>query len=313
MVNGRLAWMLKTIFISGIIVLLNYPIAFSVCHDITPHFTTLITTLLILSVLYGFSTLCGPHHFHAVLIGLLAGNLIALFTWMASFREIVFGIYDPEKLSVFYSLGIFIPATIHFFLSVKQDESQTKTMHITLTSLGSIGLFFYLLIKLVYRQLHEPQTLNFYHFGMGLLIGSLTALIIHIVMNKNILVFQKLTLYLEVMMKPIIAFFLGYLLIMFTFAGIYTIFYFADHTIFTPIKNDVFGEMLFYSFSTITGMTFSAVEPIQPLSFFLSTAEHFLGLVWMTVVFAAALAHLQLPFKRISLQLESLMKNEIDK
>src|SRR3990167_11456922 len=102
MVNGRLIWMLKTILVSGIIVLLNYPIAFSICHDITPHFTTLVTTLLVLSVLYGFSTLCGPHHFHAVLIGLLAGNLIALFTWMISFREIVFGIIDSEKLSAFF-------------------------------------------------------------------------------------------------------------------------------------------------------------------------------------------------------------------
>src|SRR3990167_2373914 len=229
MVNGRLTWMLKTILVSGIIVLLNYPIAYAICHDITPHFTTLISTLLVLSVLYGFSTLCGPHHFHAVLIGLLAGNLIALFTWMVSFREIIFGIYDPEKLSTFYSLGVFIPATIHFFLSAKQDDSHTKTMHIVLTSLGSLSLFYYLLSQLIYRQIHEPQSLNFYHFGVGLLIGSIAAFMIHIVMNKNILVFQKLSLYIEVMVKPIMAFFLGYLLIMFTFSGLYTIFYFANH------------------------------------------------------------------------------------
>ena len=311
--DSRLTWTLKTIFISGLIVLLNYPITYAICHDITAHYTTLITTILIISLLYGFSVLCGPHHFHAVLIGLLAGNLLALLTWIVSFRDIVFHLTDQNKLSVFYSLGVFFPTMFQFFLNFKQDKSDTKKLHIILTSLITGFLFGYLLYKLFHRQFYDLGQNNVYHFLFGFSAGIITALIIRFVMTKNILVFQKLYLYLEVMAKPIVAFFLGYLLIMFTFAGIYTLAYFANNTIFTHLQNDTFGELMFYSFCTMTGMSFSVVEPQHPVTFFLTTVEHFLGLVWMTVVFAAALAHLQLPFRRISQQLESAAPEEENK
>jgi hypothetical protein len=116
--------------------------------------------------------------------------------------------------------------------------------------------------------------------------------------------FQKLSLYLKVMLKPILAFFLGYILIMFTFTGLFTLAYFHDKSIFNHLDHDIFGEMMFYSFSTITSIGFSVIEPQKPLAFFLTSIENFLGLIWMTVVFAAALAHLQAPFRRISHQLD---------
>ena len=307
---SRLTWMLKTIFVSAIIVALNYPIAFAICHDITPHFTTLITTILIISLLYGFSTLCGPHHFHAVLIGLLAGNLIALLTWVVSFRDVIFHLSDLNKLSVFYSLGVFLPTSFQLIMSIKQDKSETAKLHSVLTIAITASLFGYLMFRLLNRVFHDTVAFDFFHFSLGFIVGVITAGIIHFMLSRNILVFQKLSLYLKVMLKPIVAFFLGYLLIMFTFAGIYTLAYFSDNAVFTHLKNDTFGELMFYSFSTITGMSFSVVEPQNPIAFFLTTAEHFLGLVWMSVVFAAALAHLQVPFSRISAQLDKLMMKE---
>lgn len=308
--NARLTWMLKTILVGGVIMLLNHPIAYAICRDITPHYTTLVVTIIIISVLYGYIALFGPHHFHAVLIGLLAGNLISLLTWMVSFRDVIFHFSDPDKLSVFYSIGVFIPATIQFFLVLKQDESPTKKLHIISTAFVTVSLFVYLVYRLFHRQFYDPTEYNYFHFSLGLVVGFITAFTIRFIVSRNILVFQKLSLYLEVMLKPIVAFFLGYLLIMFMFSGIYTLAYFADGAIFTHLKNDPFGELMFYSFSTITGMSFSAVEPQSPFAFFLTTAEHFLGLVWMTVVFAAALAHLQVPFRRISMQLDKLVSAE---
>lgn len=308
--NGRLIWMLKTIFVGVVIMALNLPIAYAICHDITPHYTTLITTIIIISVLYGYIALFGPQHFHAVLIGILAGNLISLLTWIVSFRDVLLHISDPDKLSVFYSVGVFIPATIQFFMVLKKEGGPTKKLQIFSTAVAAISLFAYLLYRFFNRQFHDSIGYNFFHFSLGLFVGVLSAITIRFIVTRNILVFQKLSLYLEVMFKPIIAFFLGYLLIMLTFAGIYTLVYFSDATVFTHLKNDVFGELMFYSFSTITGMTFSAIEPQNPVAFFLTTAEHFLGLVWMTVVFAAALAHLQVPFRKISIQLDKLMGEE---
>lgn len=308
--NARLTWMLKTLIMGAAILLLNYPITFAICHDITPHFTTLVTTVVIISLLYAFIVLCGPHHFHALLIGLLAGNLIALLTWLVSFREIIFNMLDPDKLSVYYSLGIFIPIVIHLFIGLKQDQSPTKKIHITTTAIATFGLFAYLMFDLFSKGLHDPKNYNYFHFTLGIAVGLITTSVIHFMVSRNILVFEKLSFYIQAMAKPVIAFFLGYLLIMFMFAGIYTLTYFSDSTTFTHLKNDTFGELMFYSFSTITGMTFSAVEPQHPFTFFLTTLEHFLGLVWMTVVFAAALAHLQVPFRKISLQLEKLMSED---
>ena len=73
--------------------------------------------------------------------------------------------------------------------------------------------------------------------------------------------------------------------------------------------------MMFYSFSTITGIGFSVIDPQKPLAFILTSTENFLGLVWITVVFAAALAHLQIPFRRISFQLDHIARenNEVEK
>lgn len=313
MVNGRLTWMLKTILTSGIILLLNYPIVHGVCHDISRHYTTLIVTILTLSVLYGFSALCSPQHFHAVLIGLLAGNLIALLTWIVSFRDVVFHFSDPDKLSFFYSLGVLIPSTVQFFTTFKQNDSQTKKLHIFLTSMITLSLFGYIVYRYHYLNIHDGGLYNTFHLTLGLVVGIVTVSVIRFVITHNVLVFEKLSLYLEAMLKPIAAFFLGYLLIMFTFSGIYTLAYLSDNSIFNHLYNDPFGELMFYSFSVITGMTFSVVEPQHPITFFLTTVEHFLGLVWMTVVFAAALAHLQLPFRKISLELNKLIKDEENK
>lgn len=313
MPTNRLTWMLKTMIVSGLIVLLNYPIVHGVCHDISPHYTTLIVTILVLSVLYGFSALCSPQHFHAVLIGLLAGNLIALMTWIVSFRDVIFHFSDPDKLSVFYSLGVLIPSTVQFFTTFKQNDSQTKKLHIVLTSMMTIFLFGYIAYRFSLQNIYDSNLYNFFHLVLGLVVGIITVNAIRFVITRNILVFEKLSLYLEAMLKPIVAFFLGYLLIMFTFSGIYTLAYLSDKTIFNQLYNDPFGELMFYSFSVITGMTFSVVEPQHPITFFLTTVEHFLGLVWMTVVFAAALAHLQLPFRKISLELNKLMENEDSK
>lgn len=306
--NVRLSWMLKTILVTAIIVLCNYPIAFAICHDISSHSTTLLTTLLIISLLYGFSALCGPHHFHALLIGLLAGNLIAVLTWIVSFRDVVFHLSDPDKLSVFYSLGVFLPAAVQFYLSAKENKSDFKKLHLFLTT-GIITLLFgYLIYQLIHRILHDSFSYNFFHLSLGFVVGLITAVIIHLMLSRHLLMFEKLYLYLAVMLKPILAFFLGYLLIMFTFTGLFTIAYFYDHTIFNHLNNDKFGDMMFYSFSTITGIGFSVIEPQKPLAFILTTTENFLGLVWITVVFAAALAYLQLPFRHISVQLERLAK-----
>src|SRR3990167_3396011 len=311
--NVRAVWMLKTTVVTAIIVLCNYPIAFAICHDISPHASTLLTTILIISLLYGFCALCGPHHFHALLIGLLAGNLISVLTWIVSFRDTFFHLSDPDKLSVFYSLGVFLPSAVQFYLSVKENKSETKKLHLFLTTGIILFLFGHLLHRYLHRMYHDSFSYNFLHFSLGFLVGLISASGIQLILSRHLLMFEKLYLYLEVMLKPILAFFLGYLLIMFTFTGIYTIAYFYDPSIFNHLNDDKFGDMMFYSFSTITGIGFSVIEPQKPLSFALTSTENFLGLIWITVVFAAALAHLQIPFRRISSQLDHVTReNKLD-
>lgn len=298
----QLAKLRRILIVIGVILLANYPIAFAICHDITPHFTTLVITILTISILYGLFSLSGPYDFHAILIGLLAGNLVALLTWMVSFRDVVIHVVDINKLSVFYSLGVFTPIMIQFLLTLKRERKKVSYSRMGLTIGVILTLLAYLLLRLIRRVFHDTYYFNFFHFTLGLIVGLITILIIQFVLTQHILVFHKLSSYLKVMVKPIIAFFLGYILIMFTFTGIYALAYFSDPQLFTHLKNDPFGELMFYSFSTITGMTFSVVEPQHPIAFFLTTAEHFLGLIWMTVVFAAALAYLQAPFSLISAQ-----------
>lgn len=306
----RMNWFLKTIFVMAILVIANYPLAFAICRDISPHGSTLMVTILVISMLYGFSILCGPHHFHAVLIGLLAGNLISVLTWMGSFRDNWLHLTDHNKLSVYYCLGVFIPALYQFYLNMRDDKSDTKILHRILAILMIVSLLGYLTYKFFHMFYSDTAYFDIFHLLLGLVIGTISALIIHFTVTRNLLVFEKLSLYLKVMIKPIMAFFLGYILIMFTFTGLYMLAYYADPDIFSHLKTDTFGEIMFYSFSTITGLGFSILEPEKPITFFLTCVENFLGLVWMSVVFAAALAHLQLPFRRISLQLAQFMKEE---
>lgn len=308
--NHRLTWMLKTVLVMGIILLCNYPVAFTISNDISPYSNTLIVTLLTISLLYSFSALCGPHHFHAVLIGLLAGNLLAFLTWVGSFLVTLLHINDYNTLSTFYSVGIFIPAAIQFFLSTRHDTTETRQIHIVLTTLVTLSLFGYLVYRLYHRLVIESSYFNFFHFSSGFLIGCITAGFIHLVLTRNLLVFHRLYLYLEVMLKPIIAFFLGYLSIILTFTGFYALAYFSDPAIFSRLTNDRFGDLLFYSFSVITGMGFSVIMPEKPVAFVLTTIENFMGLIWITVVFAAAIAYLQEPFRKISVKLDRMSSRE---
>lgn len=163
----------------------------------------------------------------------------------------------------------------------------------------------YLILNLTESATTHPWYLRFSALFIGLCIGSLVWFVVQKLVAKRIHLYEKISAYLKVMAKPVVAFFIGYLVIMLCFAGLYSLAYIHDHQVFNHLKNDSLTDMLYYSFSIITGLGFSIIEPEKPITLFLTGLENFLGLVWVTVIFAATIAYLQKPFEALSLRFKN--------
>lgn len=304
----------KYFFLILIIVLSVYPIVFAVSRDLNMQTPTLVISILGISVLYGFLGYYYSARFiHGILLGVLVGYSVGVLSWLLAFREEVFHFSDNDMLSSFYSCGVFLPIAVRFFSLVKKNNIHFTVFHRLSTRLIIFVLLFFILYSAMGKVKYESFSLIAFHFILGAIVGILTMIVVHYITSRNLLMFDRLTKYLAVMVKPILAFFLGYLFIMFLFTGLYTLTYTTNPTVFSHLKNDKFGDMMFYSFSVITGLGFSVIQPEKPIALFLTTCENFMGLIWMSVVFSAALAYLQAPFARITSQLDKLLDENIEK
>lgn len=287
-----------------IIALLNYPLTYTISREIKVSNTSAIIFGVTISLLFAFSVFIKSNYAIALITGILAGYLLNLLTWAVNLFFPLEDIIKPDILISYYNLGILIATTPVILFSVmlvfrRSDHRNIKTLLAFTIILALVVVVFRLFTNFNYQNAFVTHTEIINRLILGLLVGIIMVGLIHGFVVKSISTYEKLSAYLKVMLKPVIAFFLGYIAIMISFAGFYGIAYYFDNQAFNNLHNDRLIDFVYYSFSIITGLGFSTIEPESASTMFLTGLEDFFGLVWVTVVFAATLAYLQEPFKKL--------------
>lgn len=304
MIKNTFIFSLETIVFIALVFITNFPFAYAITHDHQIFHLFFTFTFTVLPIVYGLSTLSHSGFFAAYFISTLIGYITMLSSWF------IFHINDLSpfitQLSLaYYTVGLLLPALPNLYRTYLRLTHQKLLWLNFMIQFGLLGLFLgLLLLELGIWSQSKLSITELFSFFIGIIISASIWILVKNVFIKKLHVYTKLVAYMSVMGKPIIGFFIGYLTIMLFFTGLYSLHYHMDNTSFNNLENDVFISMLYYSFSIITGLGFSVIEPEKPVTFFLTGLENFMGLVWITVVFAAALAYLQEPFKKLSKKMD---------
>jgi hypothetical protein len=116
-------------------------------------------------------------------------------------------------------------------------------------------------------------------------------------LRPGFLIFADLIEYLKAMTIPVIGFTMGYFLISFVFAGFYMALWSIDQQgsfIFhNPEESPAFSTFFYFSIVTIATLGYGDITPKSGLARSLTSLEVAVGVGWITIVFAAVMAHLQ--------------------
>ena len=119
--------------------------------------------------------------------------------------------------------------------------------------------------------------------------------------------------YLVAMKKPMIAFFMSYLVIVIIATFVNVILYHHNHNYFSTSEAftssfDVVMAMFFYSLQTFGINNYSLIEPTSAVAEYVITFFSLLGTLWLVVVLAAVLGYLQSAFETINRRKKAAMK-----
>jgi hypothetical protein len=141
--------------------------------------------------------------------------------------------------------------------------------------------------------------------GLGSALGPFLGLWLGSWLKSSVEVLEVLKRYLAVMWVPLGGFLLGYLTIVYVFAGLHgTVWRLEPQNSFKNLPEvPSFMDFIYYSVVTAATLGYGDITPLSTLARVLASTEVILGLGWLTVVFGAVIAHLQPEFKRIGEQL----------
>lgn len=247
------------------------------------------------------------------IIGLFLYSMsIVLLSYMSESNVLIY-----EDGFRYYTLGLIVPLIYPIYRQVSYTVKQMKKEAIK-------EIFFDLLILLTIFTLllcfiamdiiffHKDSTLFqiILSFFLGSILSTFSLLFIHRYIRSSLNAFIRISLYLRIMSKPVIAFFLGYLSLAIFFGGVY---FFVIKTIPNAIEhpdNYSILDSLIYSYKVLSNVGNSNFASVSRFATMLTQLENFLGLMWITVVFAATIGYLHKPFKDISKQIAKLVDKE---
>ncbi len=281
-----------------------YPFSFGITSDTGLLTNTSALSLTVVPIIYALAMISHAGFLASLCTSALIGYILLLISWfLANFVFMESVLFTVESFNI-YNLGLLLPALPNLYNTFKQRMHQDLLWVNFTIQLCLCAFIISLLVNDVLAW--DGPLESFYRFEnllsliLGMAVSALIWLIVKVVFLKNLHMYTQLAAYVKIMTKPTIGFFTGYLGIMLLFAGFYSLCYYHDPAVFNKLEDNTFASMLYYSFSIITGLGFSVIEPEKPITFFLTGLENFLGLVWVTVVFAGALAYFQEPFKKLA-------------
>jgi len=251
-----------------------------------------------------------------IVLGISAGFIISLISWGLFYIKVKYWLdLEVSFLSTFcacFLLGMF-PYSFSIFFPEDSFFRSKKLKHYVLL----VGIIFLIptLLSIILKA-NELSVFLLDHviirgIVFGISAGALYSIFIRDWMLPTSKVFSILIDYMRAMFLPISAFFIGYFLILLTFAGIYAVLALHDPSAFAgasvPWK---LYEYIYYSVITITTVGDPDIYAHTALAKWLTMTEIILGLMWTTVVLAAAVGYLQRTFRDLAAKFQ--MSEKID-
>lgn len=299
-----------------LIAIMNLPLAYAINQDvqkISSNYTYLLTTI---PLFYGLSLLLVPNsvYFTCLLFGTLIGYLTYILTWFLTMNPTMLSLLMLGGGIKFYNYGLILPIIPTIFLLFKKTKWDKAHWFNILTQLV---IFLFIIVYLIFDIYSWNKSDHIFNALFGFIVGFILASVLLFLAKRylisNIAVLEKINAYIFAMIKPMIAFFAGYVIILFFFVGMYSIVHTFNPEAFEKLSDDVFLSLFYFSLSCLTGLGAALVQPKVPISILIAGSENFLGLIWITVVFAASIGYLQSSFNKISDRFKDVSKKTKEK
>lgn len=231
----------------------------------------------------------------AFLAAMLFGAFFSISFWLLYHIDFILHL----KYELFFIGSFFTIFSIVSWIIILLKESRAKKTFFFFLSLGSAILFTFLVIYI--KDMQDSAGLAIL---LGSLIGGCVAVIstylFHYFIKKTSKIFNSLTDYIAILLKPFLIFFAGYLLIALLYAGFYNLILELNPTAFhIPEGQVAFLDLFIFALDTMTTGGNSAVTAEATFVQALNTLNVFTAIVWMTVMLAATIAYTSESFSEV--------------
>lgn len=272
-------------------VALVFPIAYT-----TGDWHLSIFVSLIVTSCYWFQYSRSKNLFGSFLNGVLMGVLASLCIWILNFIDV-----DEALKHNYLFVGSFF---ILFCIFSALTFCEVKKVYLRLpliivNALALVGLVLFLIFTNQGR--HKIGWILLFGSLIGIIFGSLLTVIFQRFFKVGLKVFSKIWHYIEVLLKPALIFFTGYLTIGLLYAGIYNlIFRFSPQAFTFPKDQLAFIDFILYAIDTMTTGGDSAVQAVSILAQLINTLNVFTAIIWMTIILAATIGHSSEKFQEVA-------------
>lgn len=273
---------LQLIFSYLVSVALVFPIALATGDWYLCSFVTLITTAC-----YWYQYAKSKNLFGAFLNGTLMGVLASVGIWILDFIDV-----DESLRHSYLFVGSFFVLFCLFsaltFFEIKQRALRLPLVLINSLSLVALVLF----LIFTHEGRHKVGWVILFGGLIGILFGSILTVIFQRFFKVGLKVFGKIWHYIEVLLKPALIFFTGYITLALLFAGFYNLIYrFSPESFSFPKEQLAFLDFVLFATDTMTTGGDSIVQAVSLLAQTVNTLNVFTSIVWMTIILAATIGH----------------------
>jgi hypothetical protein len=307
MIKDKIKFTFSPFFIILIVFFMTFPLAYSLTHsvvDITIKYALILSAIPCFFALFLYIKHQADKQefylFHPILFGILIGYLLYFLIALCLLNPFFYNLIINQGTYEAFNIGLISPQLLLLFLFIPHAINKDEYHILLLFFLYLCLLLSYIYVDIVFFDKTIPFPSALISVFMGFCITFSAMFICFFFFRERVKTFFVIGGYIKTMTKPVAAFFLGYFIIVLFFAGIHASIAVINEAAFSLKSTNKFFDFFFYSYCTLTGFIESGIKPLTRTAIMVSIFENFLGLVWVTVVFAATIGYLQESFSALS-------------
>ena len=264
---------------------------------------------VVLALIYGYTLCARKQYIVALILSICIGLFISLV--ILAFTSLTV-IYSLSYFHIFFIaftivsiIGVIIASgTLNFTLFRKIRKEHRLLLFKYFGILSLIALIIYIIAS--FTHIDDGYYVRAISLAIifGLLFGFVLYNVVNLVLLPEIEVYKVMIKYLQAMLLPVGAFIVGYLVLILLFAGFFTLCYRANISSFVGSSHYTFLHFVYYSINIITTLGATQIEASSSTAKILAGTEVVLGMMWVTVILAAAISHFQTQFNKINIDVQ---------